>query len=299
MDFSTGNVGATNSVVRILLVLAALAFCSGIQAQTSVWKAEKEGSYIYLGGTVHILTADDYPLPEAYDRAYADSDTVYFETDIGEANSPAFATRIAAAMSYSDGRTLQTVLDPEVYAQLSDYFSGKGVPILLMNGFTPGGVSLTISILELQSLGYTSAGVDMHFYTKASNDGRKLGFFESVDEQLTFIAALGEGIENDIIRYTLADIARLGGLLDTLKAQWRTGDIEGLDSTMIAELRDQFPDVYTSLISDRNNNWMPDIEAMFQTDEVEFVLVGAGHMGGPDGLLQQLASKGYTITQIQ
>ena len=53
-----------------------------------------------------------------------------------------------------------------------------------------------------------------------------------------------------------------------------------------------------ALLVQRNNAWMQIIEPMFRDDDTEFVLVGAAHLVGEDGLLSQLQAKGYTITQL-
>lgn len=42
----------------------------------------------------------------------------------------------------------------------------------------------------------------------------------------------------------------------------------------------------------RNSNWLPEIKKMLATPEVEFILVGAAHLAGDDGLLSQLKSSG-------
>ena len=52
------------------------------------------------------------------------------------------------------------------------------------------------------------------------------------------------------------------------------------------------------LLQDRNNLWMPKIEALFQSAEVEFVLVGAMHMIGQGGILQRLEAKGYKVEPL-
>ena len=287
-----------NKMVGLVLTLTVALLATNGQSETAVWQVEKDGNRMFLGGTLHLLTVDDFPLPEAFDQAYAQASTIYFETDIGAMNSQEFMSKSMAAMSYSDGRTLQSVLEPDTYRQLSKFLAGKGMPVAMLNGFTAGGVSLTVTILELQSLGYTNVGVDRHYYTKASSDGKTLGFFETPDEQLAFIAELGEGIEDEIMRYTLADIARLPELFDLMKTQWRTGDMDALYSSMIVDMKEQFPEAYASLFLNRNNAWMPAVEAMAATEEVEFVLVGAAHMAGPEGLIGQLRAKGYNVTQL-
>jgi uncharacterized protein YbaP (TraB family) len=43
---------------------------------------------------------------------------------------------------------------------------------------------------------------------------------------------------------------------------------------------------------------MPQIEAMFEDPDTEFVLVGAAHLIGGEGLVQLLQSKGYEVSQL-
>ena len=57
----------------------------------------------------------------------------------------------------------------------------------------------------------------------------------------------------------------------------------------------EYSDIYQQLQVDRNHNWMPHIESLLQTPEVEFVLVGALHLAGKDGLLHLLREKGYQV----
>jgi uncharacterized protein YbaP (TraB family) len=80
---------------------------------------------------------------------------------------------------------------------------------------------------------------------------------------------------------------------------WRSGDLRRLEATSAIPLRDDFPAIYQALLVDRNNAWMPQIVAMSKTAEIEFILVGALHLVGSDGLLSMLSSRGYQITQLQ
>ena len=49
----------------------------------------------------------------------------------------------------------------------------------------------------------------------------------------------------------------------------------------------------------RNNAWIPQIEAMLNTNPTEAVLVGALHLVGNEGVLQQLRDRGYKVEQLQ
>jgi uncharacterized protein YbaP (TraB family) len=52
------------------------------------------------------------------------------------------------------------------------------------------------------------------------------------------------------------------------------------------------------MLVDRNKKWMPTILEYFKTAAVEYVLVGAAHLVGEDGLLQQLEQRGCIVTKV-
>ena len=58
------------------------------------------------------------------------------------------------------------------------------------------------------------------------------------------------------------------------------------------------PNSYKQIITDRNNDWLPKVEAMFNNDKNEFVLVGVAHLAGQDSLLTLLEDKGYKVSLV-
>jgi uncharacterized protein YbaP (TraB family) len=79
---------------------------------------------------------------------------------------------------------------------------------------------------------------------------------------------------------------------------WRSGDMAALDELEAAPLRNEFPQIYRSLLLDRNDAWLPQIESLAQSQPVELLLVGALHLVGEDGLLAALAARGYSVRQL-
>ena len=63
-------------------------------------------------------------------------------------------------------------------------------------------------------------------------------------------------------------------------------------------MREQAPEVYESLLSGRNQNWLPVVESMFADADTEFVLVGAAHLVGSEGLVSLLQGLGYEVRQL-
>lgn len=274
-------------------------FVSGWVHGASVWKVSNaEHRDVYIGGTLHILSPEDFPLPNAYGTAYNEASKLVFETDIAGLNSPRFQQDSMARLTYQDGTTLKDVLSPTTYKALSDHLQARQMDITALSGYTPALVSITLSVTELHRLGLTSQGVDEFYYFKAMTDGKQLDWFESPQQQLDFIAALGGDDEDAMIRYALEDVKQLPNTLSELKKYWQSGDMTGLFVTQGKSFRDDFPDIYDQLLVQRNRKWLPVIEQMFTSAETEFVLVGTMHLSGDNSVLHMLREKGYTVTQV-
>lgn len=266
------------------------------QAGSPVWKVSQGDRHFYLGGTIHILGKSDYPLPKAFDAAYAKSDTLVFETDIQKSQDPEFTERFMKKMVYSDNRTLKNLLTPDTFRALTIYAADRDVPVDALNRFKPGLVLVSLTLLEVERLGVGGIGVDEFFFSKAVKDDKMIHHLESLDEQISFFETMGQGNEDELIAYIIKDLATLPGLLPVIKSTWKTGDLPGLYKAILAPLKNDFPELYHSLFMERNQRWMPKIQAMAATPEVEFILVGAAHLAGEQGLFALLKTRGFTIT---
>ena len=71
-----------------LLVFVFIGFSINVHAESPVWKVSHGDNHLYLGGTIHLLGKDDYPLPPAFEKAYQDSSKLVFEADIQKFQSP-------------------------------------------------------------------------------------------------------------------------------------------------------------------------------------------------------------------
>ena len=268
-------------------------------AASPAWKISHGANHLYLGGSIHLLAATDYPLPDALSAAYAGSARLVLETDLARLQSPAGAAVMLNALSYPPGDGIRQRVSAETYAALERFFTSRGVPMAQVENFRPGMISTMMTLLELGRLGLTGVGVDAHFEQRAIRDGKPLGQLESVESQIGFLAGMGVGREDDLLRYALDETVKLPTLWPAIRDAWRGGDMTRLAELGIAPLARDFPRIHESLLVERNRAWMPQIETMLTSPEVEFVLVGALHLAGRDGLLAQLAARGYRIEQLR
>lgn len=284
---------------KLIICLILVLFTSPLWAKSSVWKVEKDGKHIFLGGTIHVLSPQDFPLACEFDAAFLQSDTIYLETDIYAMQSPAMMQTMLSQLQYTNGENLGEKLTASTFKRLDNYMNERRVPTRSVMSYKPGLLLSSLTIMELQRYGVNEMGVDQYYAIKASNEGRKTAFLEQPIEQIDFLAALGIGQEDDFVNYLLSDLETIESKIRLMTRHWRRGDMEQLaKDSELDRLRRLFPEVYQSLLAERNKKWMPQIEAMFNTSDVEFVLVGALHMPGWHGLLRLLEDKDYSITQL-
>lgn len=267
-----------------------------LQAKSPVWKISAGDKVLFLAGTLHVLAPSDYPLPEAFNTAYANADEVVLEADIQQLQEPAFQSEMMAHLLYPADTSLKQKLDPETYQALQDYLQTHSLHLQQIDRFKPGMLASALTMLELQRLGMAGSGVDQYFSELAQREHKPQAELETAMSQVEKIAAMGEGQESEFVRHTLQELQALPNFMQELKSAWRRGDTTQLQTLAIDPLRD-FPEIYQSIMVDRNMAWLPKIVAMLDDEEVEFVLVGAAHLVGEDGLLQQLDSLGYAVEQ--
>jgi len=275
-----------------------LSLTNVVCADTSVWQVSSGDNTIYLGGTVHLLRPTDFPLPAEYEQAYEASSEIYFEVDMQAMNEPAVQMKMATQLTYSDGRSLKTLLNSEAYTALSEYAAGVGLPMMVVEQLKAGMVVTMFQLLEFQRIGFTPQGVDTYFNEKARADAKSLGNFETIDEQIAMLGRMGEGYESEFILLSLEDMEEIEELMDPMIAAWREGNKDALAELFVDKMKEEVPQLYDSMLRQRNLKWFHQIQQMLMDSDTEFVLVGAAHLVGEDGLLGLLISSGYQVKQL-
>ncbi len=291
-------------VDRMCRIFFAGCLCLGSVVQTAlaespVWTVSNGENTIYLAGTLHVLKAEDFPLPAQFKQAYQSSDDVYFEVDLVQFNSDDVQSQLSSRVAWNDGTTLEDVLSPPVLQRLQAQLDNYGIPLGMIAHYKPGPAAITVSMLEMQRLGMSEAGVEDHVMQWVSTDDRDVFGLETAEKQISFLLEMGGSTPDDIIGFTIDDLSGLEEQVDILRTAWRSGDVDEIDQSILHDMRSAYPKIYQQLIVERNNNWIPELKALLADSDTEMVLVGIGHLAGPDSLLKLLAAQGYRIRQLK
>jgi uncharacterized protein len=279
----------------LLAPAAALAQKPGSQF---MWKVEGPGgATAYLLGSLHVLTADFYPLSASINKAFAESQTLVEEVDIDETSDPMVMMAALSKAMLTDGRTLDQVVAPDVYAEVKRRAEKAGMPMAAIERMKPWLVAITLMAPTLQAAGFKAElGIDRHFFDRAKDSGMKRQALETMAYQLDRFDSLSPALQEALLKTTMEDLDREVEGVRELAEAWTFGNVEAMEKMMLT-MRKDAPELYQRLLVERNHNWIPHVEKCLTDKAGCFIVVGAAHLVGADGLPTLLAKKGLKVTQ--
>ena len=264
-----------------------------------LWSVKTGKATIYLLGSVHLLKSDSYPLDKNIEAAYRNSKKIVFETDIGGMNAPAVREKMTVLALYPEGQTLRKNVSLKTYRMLEKKVVEVGLSMDQLDRLRPWMCALTLVLLELQKMGFDpNYGIDQYFFNKAREDKKEMVFLESIDYQIDLFGEMNTQENESFLQQMLKDLEVVETMFADIVSAWETGDAARLGSILSISFKDH-QDIYNRFLTQRNKAWIRKIEGLMAYGDNALVIVGAGHLVGPDNLLQLLKDKGYTVEQIR
>ncbi len=289
------------------LLLVALALVQPVAGQTNrvaastrhtLWKVQGQTNTLYLMGSIHVLKQENYPLPAPLENAFSNAQVAVFETDIGQMSSPDIAFQLMSKAQLPEGQTLQDQLTPATYALLTNHAADAGMPLIMLQSFQPGFAAMLIEVSEMQKIGLDPEyGLDEYFFKRAKKEGKDIVPLETLDFQIGLVTGFSKEEGELIMKTTLEEIDQTKKELNEMLAAWQTGDADKL-AKLLNEVQSKAPAIFKRLVTDRNRTWVPKLEGLMRSGKNVVVIVGAGHLVGPEGVVELLKKKGLKVTQL-
>ncbi|HST31340.1 MAG TPA: TraB/GumN family protein [Chthoniobacterales bacterium] len=285
-----------NIVYKSIFGITLIAGCicpENFLVAASVWKvSDSSGKVLYLGGSIHALRSTDYPLPSEYARACDASNQLVFEIDSKEMGGA--GKSLFKAGEYPSGDSLKKHVDPRTYDYVRRFFGALNVPESKFAKFRPWYLAAMLQAPQLHGLS-SDLGVEGFLKKRASSKSKPTSGLETLQESVQTLSGLSDRQSEAMLLISFIPGPR--GTGDRLKEAWRKGDADRL-WTLVSGMFADVPSIADRMITRRNHNWLPKIDGFMQSNQTYFVVVGAGHMGGPNGLLTLLRQRGYKIDQL-
>jgi uncharacterized protein YbaP (TraB family) len=278
-----------------IIIAAALLLIANYSDGACVWKVTSGTNVLYLGGSIHALKSTDYPLPGAYNRAFDASDRLVCEVDpkaLVDSSKGLFK-----AGQYPKGDSLKNHVDPRTYDYLRRVFGLLKVPESKFARYKPWFLSLTLQAPALHGMSET-LGVEEFLIRRAHANSKPVLGLESAREHAEIFLGLTDRQSEAMLLILFLPAQRSSGSRgDEIAKAWRRGDADTETRIMMDEFSN-FPSLADRFLTDRNRKWLPKIEGYLQSGKTYFVVAGAAHMGGPNGVVALLRDRGYHIEQL-
>ncbi len=280
--------------------LVALGLLSSLTAHAGspVWAIHGDHNTVYLAGSVHLLKANDSKLPPAFDRAYSGSKAIVMEIAVDKVDPMETATWMMEHGMLKEGTTLRSVIGEDRYRRVSAESERLGVPMEAADMLEPWALGLQLIELQYMQLGFDpQQGVEQQLQHRAQADGKPISGLETLDEQLGVLQGMSYPDQAKFLDMIVTEMHGVESETESVVSAWRNGDSAKLAALLSDEYK-SFPALYQLLVSNRNKNWVPQIEKLLHGNQDYFVVVGALHLVGDGGLLELMRRDGFKAEAV-
>lgn len=290
-----------------------MAVCAGANAQLlykiSGKNLEKPS---YIIGTHHLANVGFVQKISEVKTALTETDQVYGELVMSDMQNADSVKVMQQYMQLPAGKTIKDVLTPaqfkEVDACLKDLmsvgFSSKEV-MQQMGHITPQAllVQLTLVTFMTNHMGEfdPSSTFDQYFQAQAKKNNEPVGGLETISQQAKLLYDVPMKRQVEQLMCFVHNRESYAENMDKLTDAFYAQDLEALKKAYDESLAiacNSTPEEEAAMFENRNNAWMEKIPAIM-ADKPTFFAVGAMHLAGEKGLIQQLKNAGYTVEGLK
>jgi uncharacterized protein YbaP (TraB family) len=257
-----------------------------------LWRATDVPVPFYILGSYHALRAKDYPLGHEIDEAIGQSKRFLYEMDFDH-DAAVFAKKMHDAAIYPAGVSLRQKISPKTYAYLQKIAQTRASSY---DGVKPWAIAFFMYGNKAVHDIYGYFGVEQYIRRKASSFA-DIGGLETPEEHVRVLSDMSD-IEGEVfLLQTMVYGDAQARDFDEGVRLWKHGDIHGLARSQYRQ-EHEAPYLVQRLITKRNANWIPKIEAEMHTGKPTMIVVGARHLCGPYNVIDLLRSRGHKLEQL-
>jgi uncharacterized protein YbaP (TraB family) len=283
--------------MRRALLLPFLLLCllaAPARAQPPVWIVHGPHATLVLFGSIHLLPPGLDWEPPRLKQALAESNELWFEIPFDPASSLSAFQEASRRGLQPDGHTLSQDLDAASRAKLVRAVQACGLPLDGVNRLRPWYADILLSVASIRQYGAGSEG-GVEQTLAAANTAIPRRAFETIDQQIGFFADAPMTDQVASLKETMSEIEEGPAEYRKLVKAWMAGDTGAIRREAIGPLMKQAPGVYKSLVVARNQRWLQQINERLQGQGEAVMVVGVGHLIGPDSVPALLRREGVRV----
>jgi uncharacterized protein YbaP (TraB family) len=266
-----------------------------------LWEVTGNGlekpSYVY--GTIHLIDSENFFFPAGTLGAFEASQRVTFEINMEDMTDMTAIFSMVSKIMMANGTTLSDLLSEEDYNFVKEKFAELGLPFMMLERMKPMFLSIFAST-DMDPTAFSTGGMksyEMEFMEMAKAQNKEMAGLETVEFQMSMFDSIPYEAQAEMLVESLKSSNEGNDQLEMMIELYKTQDIEKLQQSIDDESQGlgEFEDL---LLTKRNEAWIPLMKQMM-AEKPTFFAVGAGHLGGENGVIQLLKKEGYTLKAIK
>jgi uncharacterized protein len=288
--------------VFTLIFGATFALCANVaNAQLTkpfLWELSKNGKSLSLFGSLHVGQPDFYPVPPTVRTRFDAADVIAVEADVTRDD-----TRVACNKLATTTDKLAKLLPEEEMLQLTRYAQASSMDLKKLDGRKLWMVNLILTVTELTQLGVDfEDGIDLVVTREAHFLKKKVVEIEGQKQCASLAGADGAEAIAGMNRFlTAVRENKMEKRINDMIAAYRKGDGDAIAKITVDEFGDSPAGLRSRkrVFDDRHESMAETIDSYFGKKESHFVVIGVGHMFGPNNLLQALEKRGIKVSLVK
>jgi len=266
-----------------------------------VESARRPGGRAWLLGSVHAGTPD-LVFDPAIERAFASSEALVIEADITVigAEGRGFVEAMLKQATLPEGKTLDQLLTKPAWDQLGEFLRQRGQSPEALRRFEPWLVMTMVTAYYFAEAGLpASGGVDLRFTSRAEGK-MPIVPLETPEFQLSLLDSLPLDTQAAMLEQMLGHQAETREEALRVYDAWVYGDLDAIERATTAGVEDdaKLRDFHERVYVKRNQNMAEHIDQLLTEPRTWFIVLGAGHMVGAQGIPTLLAARGHKVTRV-
>lgn len=255
----------------------------------------------YLFGTIHMIPKDDYFLPHGFEKAFETSNTLYLELDINEMNDMSKMMGLLEKCYMRDNKKLSDLLSEEDLKIVKSKIEEMGLPFFMFERMKPlflSSMMMTDGANPMSGLDEKIKSYEIELMEKANTGKKPLKGIETMEFQLSIFDSIPYEIQaKNLVHSIQAEENKSDDSLKGLVELYKTQDIEKLVDA-VEKSDDDMKPFLDLMLTNRNKSWIPIMEEAMKNNSC-FFAVGAGHLGGENGVIKLLKKEGYKLKPVK
>lgn len=254
----------------------------------------------YLYGTIHMIGKADFFLTDATRQSLEKARQVAFEIDMEDMMDFTKLMPLMMKAFMANDTTLSDLLSEEDYALVQAHFEEIGLPLMFLERIKP----MFLSALGGEDMFSMGSGEDsqvvsyeMEFMQMAQQRNLPIEGLETAEFQMSMFDSIPYKVQARMLVESIKSEDTGGGQFAQMVELYKNQDLQGMQAMMKDEASGigGYEDL---LLVRRNRNWIPVMGEMMKVSPT-FFAVGAGHLGGDEGVVALLREAGYSVKPLR